>query len=165
MLNGSARLMNMEFGFLCGFRFFPSAAASQAPRMYSTLVCFSNLPPFDWSGFPHQGHCSPLCPVSLRQIQIPLFFTLYSQALWWIQATGLVQYFLCLLFHQGTVLWFIIHATQPSLLIHKFDKRQSALGTSIHHACFHRPDLCLPIPWPSPSHFCLDFSRKLHSNN
>lgn len=42
----------------------------------------------------------------------------------------------------------IIHCTQPSLPIYKSDKRQSSLGTRIHHACLHTPDLCLPIFWP-----------------
>lgn len=86
--------------------------------------------------------------VSFRLIQILLFFTLCSQALWCIRAIILPQKFLHLLFHKGAVLWFIIHTTQPSLLIYKFDKRQSTLGTGIHHACLHKPDLCLPFPWP-----------------
>lgn len=160
--------MNIEVFLFCFVLFLSFDVWVLVKKPWPTVFCFASPKslPFDWSGFPSQGTlCSVLFTVSFRLIHILLFSTLYSQALWCIQATLLLQWFLCLLFHQRAVLWFIIHATQPSLLIYKFDKRQSTLGTSIHHACLHKPDLCLPILWTPLPPFSLDSTRKLHSNS
>lgn len=51
----------------------------------------------------------------------------------------------------GSNCMIIILFTQPSLPIYKSHKRQRTMGTRIHHACLHTPDLCLPILWPPQS--------------
>lgn len=150
LVEGIAKLQRMINELKCLVLFcFATCEPCQDILMYCVVQKLSQFTCswLIWSLSREMPSCSFCLPCFIPAAKETVVSHSVSSSLRCILAAVPLQPFLCLFFHQGITVWSSFFSRSP-LSQYMSHKRQRTLGTRIHHACLHTPDLCLPILWP-----------------